>query len=91
MKCIWYWIWEKEETDKREFADAVNAFENAKTESPEAFPRISKGMSYYKEAGFKLVDGTHEQLLNFTVYWRPIRGWQLLYFEQPDMLIPFTA
>jgi hypothetical protein len=91
MKCILYWVWEKDAVEGSELIDLVVGFENAKAASPEVFPRMSVGMSLRMEAGFKLVEGTQEQLLNLVVYWERIRGWQLVYFEPPDMLIPFTA
>ena len=90
VKCIWYWVWESGTCESDVFLSVSRRFEEAIGESPEAFPRMSRGMSYLLDAGFRLVEGTHEQLLNFVIFWRPIGGWGFVYFEQPDFLMPFV-
>jgi hypothetical protein len=57
-------------------------FQKALKEHPEDFPKLSPGMHVGRGVGFRLVDGTEEQLANLAAIWAPVEEWRFeVYFE----------
>jgi len=83
MKCIWYWKWK---TEGPEYMKVYEKVLKAMKEFPEAFPKMSPGIHHGRGVGFRLVEGTYEQLMNLVAIWAPVEEWKLeVYFEGDDL------
>jgi hypothetical protein len=79
MKCIWYWKWKNEGDEYRE---ANQKFQKMLKEQPEEFPKMSPGIHKGRGEGFRLVEGTYEQMRNLVAVWQAVEEWKLeVYFE----------
>ena len=83
MKCIWHWKWIADAYEKDGAYNKVNQkFQKALKEHPEDFPKLSPGIHVGRGVGFRLVEGTEEQLANLAAIWAPVEEWRFeVYFE----------
>jgi hypothetical protein len=87
MKCVWHWKWIADATDPNgEYAKVSAKFSKALKEFPDDFPKMSPSSHTGRGVGFRLVEGTEEQLANLVGIWAPVEEWRLeVYFEAtPD-------
>jgi len=83
MKYVWHWKviddWYKEDS---KFWEINEKFQKAMKENPDDFPKLSPSMHTGRDRGFRLVEGTEEQLANLVQIWAPVEDWRLEpYFE----------
>ena len=86
MKCIWHWKWIGDPYEEDSEYNKVSArFQKALKENPDDFPKMSDGIHTGRGVGFRLVDGTEEQLANLVTIWAPVEEWRLeVYFEAKE-------
>lgn len=86
MKCIWHWKWIADGTEKDgAYQKVAFKFEKALKEHPEDFPKLSPSIITGRGVGFRLVEGTEEQLANLVTIWAPVEEWRLeVYFESTE-------
>ena len=86
MKCIWHWKWIDSPYEKDGAYNKVSEkFQKALEENPEDFPKMSHGIHTGRGVGFRLVEGTEEQLANLVAIWAPVEEWRLeVYFEAKE-------
>ena len=79
LKCIWHWKWK---TEGEEYRKVNQKFQKVLKEHPEELPEMSPGIHKGRGVGFRLVDGTYEQMRNLVTIWAPVEEWKLeVYFE----------
>ena len=83
MKCIWHWKWIDDPYEKDGKYNKVGAkFQKALEEHPDDFPKMSVGIHTGRGVGFRLVEGTEQQLANLAAIWAPVEEWRFeVYFE----------
>ena len=83
MKCVWRWKWK---TEGEEYQKVSQKFNKAEEEHPEALPQMGPSIHTGRGVGFRLVEGTEEQLLNLVAIWAPVEEWKLeVYFHGSDL------
>lgn len=86
VKCIWRWKWKADLFEGEEYRKVGAIVSKAMKENPDAFPKMSPGIHTGRGVGFRLVEGTEEQLLNLIAIWSPVEEWKLeVYFEASDL------
>ena len=91
MKCIWYWKWPAGARndpfdDDKNYMKVSQKVEKTIDENPDAFPKMSPGIHRGRGDGFRLVEGTYEQLMNLVAIWAPVEEWKLeVYFHGDDL------
>ena len=82
MKCIWHWKWKSDPFEGEEYSKVGEKVEKAMKENPDDFPTMSPGIHKGRGVGFRLVEGTYEQMRNLVAIWAPVEEWSLeVYFE----------
>ena len=84
MKCIWYWKWK---TEGEEYSKVSDKFQEALKEHPEELPKMSPGIHKGRGEGFRLVEGTYEQMRNLVTIWAPVEEWKLEVYFEADYLM----
>jgi hypothetical protein len=86
MKCIWRWKWIADAYEKDGAYGKVNErFQKAMKEHPEDFPKMGPSIHTGRGVGFRLVDGTEQQLANLAAIWGPVEEWSFeVYFEASE-------
>lgn len=86
MKCVWHWKWIENPYEKDGKYSKVSAeFQKALKEHPDDFPKMSASIHTGRGVGFRLVEGTEEQLANLVAIWSPVEEWGLeVYFEAKE-------
>ncbi|MBA7663947.1 hypothetical protein ES703_71995 [subsurface metagenome] len=86
MKCIWYWKWNIDPFDDERYNKFSQKAQKAIEENPDDFPTMSPGIHKGRGDGFRLVEGTYEQMMNLVAIWAPVEEWKLqVYFEADDL------
>ncbi|MHA2394630.1 MAG: hypothetical protein ACXAEX_22100 [Promethearchaeota archaeon] len=86
MKCIWYWEWRNDPFDDDKYRKVGEKVQKAMKENPDAFPKMSPGIHKGRGDGFRLVEGTYEQMKNLVAIWHPVEYWKLeVYFEGQEL------
>ncbi len=86
MKCIWYWTWNIDPFEDDRYMKVGQKVQKAIEENPDDFPTMSPGIHKGRGDGFRLVEGTYEQMLNLIAIWQPVENWKLeVYFEADDL------
>ena len=86
MKCIWYWKWASDPFDDDKYMKVSQQVEKAMEENPDDFPKMSPSIHVGRGDGFRLVEGTYEQLMNLVAIWAPVEEWKLqVYFEGEEL------
>lgn len=86
MKCIWYWKWKSDPYEGPEYVKVSAKVEKAMKEYPEAFPKMGPNVHRARGEGFRLVEGTYEQLMNLVAIWSPVEEWKLEVYFEGDVL-----
>jgi len=82
VKCIWHWKWKSDPFEGEEYGKVRDIVEKAMKENPDDFPTMSPGIHKGRGVGFRLVEGTYEQMRNLVAIWAPVEEWSLeVYFE----------
>ena len=82
MKCIWKWMWHVNPITDDSYMKVADKVTKAMEKNPDAFPKMSPGIHKGRGKGFRLVEGTYEQMLNLIAIWHPVEEWKLeVYFE----------
>ncbi len=83
MKCVWHWKWIDDAFEKDGKYMKVNEkFQKAIEEHPDDFPTMSESLHTGRGVGFRLVEGTEQQLANLAAIWAPVEEWRFeVYFE----------
>ena len=82
MKCIWHWKWKSDPFEGEEYGKVQDIVAKAMEENPDDFPTMSPGIHKGRGVGFRLVEGTYEQMRNLVAIWAPVEEWSLeVYFE----------
>lgn len=84
MKCIWYWKWKEEGEAYQKVSQKV---QKVMKEHPEDLPNMSPGIHKGRGVGFRLLDGTYEQMRNLVALWSPVEEWKLEVYFEADYLI----
>jgi hypothetical protein len=91
MKCIWHWkIKENWHTDGGKFMETSAKFRKALEENPDDFPKMSESLHTGNGEGFRLVEGTEEQLANLVAIWSPVEDWKLEVYLEAKPGSPYT-
>ena len=87
MKCIWYWKWVSDPfDDDGKYMKLGQKIQKTIKENPDDFPTMSPGIHKGRGDGFRLVEGTYEQMMNLVAIWAPVETWKLqVYFEADDL------
>ena len=90
MKCIWYWTWPagalKDPLDDDKYSKVQEIVAKAMKENPDDFPTMSSGIHIGRGKGFRLIEGTYEQMMNLVAIWAPVEEWKLqVYFEGEEL------
>jgi hypothetical protein len=86
MKCIWYWKWKCDPLDDDRYMKVSQKVQKALKENPGMFPKMSPGIHKGRGDGFRLVEGTYEQMKNLIAIWSPVEEWKLeVYFEGEEL------
>ena len=86
MKCIWYWKWAIDPFDDDRYMKVNQKFQKAMEENPDDFPKMSPSIHKGRGDGFRLVEGTYEQMMNLVAIWAPVEEWKLqVYFEGEEL------
>ncbi len=83
MKCIWHWKWIDDAYEKDgKYMKVGEKFQKALEENPDDFPKMSPICHIARGVGFRLVEGTQQQLANLAAIWAPVEEWRFeVYFE----------
>ena len=86
MKCVWHWKWIVDPYVKDSYYWKVqDKFDKAIVEHPDDFPKLGTGMHTGRGVGFRLIEGTEEQMANLVAIWAPVEEWRLeVYFESSE-------
>jgi hypothetical protein len=83
VKCVWRWKWI---TEGEEYMKVWQTVNKALEQHPEAFPKMGPSIQVARGEGFRLVEGTEEQLMNLMSIWTPVEEWKLeVYFHSEDL------
>ena len=87
MKCIWYWKWKSDPfADDGKYRKVNEKVQKAIEKNPDDFPTMSPGIHRGRGDGFRLVEGTYEQMKNLVAIWVPVEEWKLeVYFHGDDL------
>jgi len=86
LKCIWYWKWRSDPWDDDKYMKVFQRVKKVIEENPDAFPKMSPGIHKGRGDGFRLVEGTYEQMKNLVAIWSPVEHWRLeVYFEGDEI------
>ena len=86
MKCIWHWKWKSDPFEGEEYGKVGDIVAKAMEENPDDFPTMSPGIHKGRGVGFRLVEGTYEQMMNLVAIWAPVEEWKLqVYFEGEEL------
>jgi hypothetical protein len=84
VKCVWHWKWIAE---GEEYMKVWQTVTKALEQHPEAFPKMGESIMTSRGEGFRLVEGTEEQLMNLVAIWTPVEEWKLeVYFHSEDLV-----
>ncbi|MCW4048531.1 MAG: hypothetical protein NWE89_02225 [Candidatus Bathyarchaeota archaeon] len=84
MKCIWHWKQKIDPYKDDEYRKVGQKVQKAMEEYPDEFPKMGNAMHTANGEGFRLVEGTQEQMANLVAIWSPVDEWKLeVYFECP--------
>ena len=86
MKCIWRWKWIDDPWKGEAYGKVGQKVAKAMKEHPDDFPKMSPGIHHGRGDGFRLVEGTYEQMKNLVAIWSPVEEWRLeVYFEGEEL------
>ena len=91
MKCVWHWKWIDDAYEKDgKYSKVTAKFQKAIEEHPEDFPKMGPTLMTGRGVGFRLVEGTEQQLANLAQIWAPVEEWRFeVYFEASGPDSPF--
>ena len=86
MKCIWRFKWAIDPFDDDKYMKVDQQFQKALEEHPDDFPTMGPNIITARGVGFRVVEGTYEQMMNLVAIWTPVEEWKLqVYFEGEEL------
>jgi len=82
-KCVWHWKSKGDPFElEEEYSKVREKVRKAMKEHPDEFPEMGPSIYTGRGVGFRLVEGTYEQLMNLVAIWGPVEEWKLeVYFD----------
>jgi len=81
---MWHWKQKIDPYKDEEYRKVAQKVRRAMEEFPDEFPKLGPAIHTGNGVGFRLVEGTHEQLANLMAIWASVDDWRLeVVFECP--------